>query len=445
MLRNKHHLLPALLLLSLATAALAAPVAPAAPEKTAVAVLQFEPRNISQSDAVILSDRLRAELVGTGYFNVLEREQMDKILREQKLQLTGACNDASCLVKVGQLMAVTKMMGGTISKIGNTYTVQARVIDVEKGVIEKEVSQDFTGTIEDLQQWGMRKVVWKIVPSASLFVTSIPSDAEVYWDNRKVGRTDLKIEDEAMGSHRLTIKKPGYQDYEGDVTLKEVRDYDLKVRLSVRSYLVRVVGAPAGAKVWLGDTILVGALPCSTALTFGSYNFKARAKGYRENGGLLTIDRDQDYKVRIDLKRRSRVKTALYSLLLPGRGQYYSNRPLWGTFYLLTWAGALAYTGVSVGGYVDARKGYDDARDDYLAAANAVDAARFYDEWQEKYGDAGKREKQLNRAITITAAWWAVNFLDAIVMFPGKPKVAVAPEADKTGSLRTSVSLTYNW
>ena len=119
-------------------------------EKTAVAVLQFEPRNISQAEAVILSDRLRAELVSTNHFNVLEREQMDKILREQKFQLTGACSDASCLVQVGQLMAVSKMMGGTISKIGNTYTVQARVIDVERGVIETEVSQDFTGTIEDL-------------------------------------------------------------------------------------------------------------------------------------------------------------------------------------------------------------------------------------------------------------------------------------------------------
>lgn len=177
-------------------------------EKTAVAVLQFEPRNISQAEAVILSDRLRAELVATNHFNVLEREQMDKILREQKLQLTGACSDASCLVKVGQLMAVTKMMGGTISKIGNTYTVQARVIDVEKGVIETEVSQDFTGTIEDVQQWGMKKVVWKMVPSASLFVSSIPADADVYWDARKVGKTDLKIENEALGSTGWCLKSP---------------------------------------------------------------------------------------------------------------------------------------------------------------------------------------------------------------------------------------------
>ncbi|MRR10038.1 PEGA domain-containing protein, partial [bacterium] len=231
----------------LAAAAAAQPPAGGAPEKTAVAVLKFEPRNISEAEAVILSDRLRAELVNTGQYNVLEREQMDKILREQKLQLTGACSDASCLVKVGQLMAVTKMMGGTISKIGNTYTVQARVIDVEKGVIETEVSQDFTGTIEDVQQWGMKAVVWKIVPSASLFVSSTPPGAEIYWDDRKVGTTNFKIENQAFGPHKLVLYKPGYEEYQGTVTLKEVKDYDVKVRLNLKHYDVRIGGTPPGA------------------------------------------------------------------------------------------------------------------------------------------------------------------------------------------------------
>jgi TM2 domain-containing membrane protein YozV len=437
------------LILLLAALAAALPAnaqdTPPVPEKTAVAVLQFEPRNISQAEAVILSDRLRAELVATNHFNVLEREQMDKILKEQKLQLTGACSDASCLVKVGQLMAVTKMMGGTISKIGNTYTVQARVIDVEKGVIDQEVSQDVIGTIEDLQQWGMKKVVWKLVPSASLFVSSIPSDAEVYWDNRKAGRTDLKIENEALGVHKLVIKKAGYKDYEGTVTLKEVKDYDTKVRLSIQQYQVALEGTPPGAQVWLGDSLKVGTLPCSVELPFGTYNFKFKAKGYHTVSGLVSIDRDQSYTLKLDLKRRSRFQAGVQSLFFPGSGQMYSGRKAWGTLYLLTWMGTMGLTGASIGAREGAAKDVNDAYDEYMLAPNANEAGTDYVAWVDAYSTYQDRKKQAQNAIYIAAGWWAFNFLDAMVFFPGKPKVKAAPVMDKTGAIKPSVSLTYSW
>ncbi len=416
-----------------------------AQEKTAVAVLQFEPRNISQAEAVILSDRLRAELVATNHFNVLEREQMDKILREQKLQLTGACSDASCLVKVGQLMAVTKMMGGTISKIGNTYTVQARVIDVERGVIETEVSQDFTGTIEDVQQWGMKKVVWKMVPSASLFVSSIPADADVYWDARKIGKTDLKIENEALGTHRLVLKKPGYQDYEGTVSLKEVKDYDMKVRLSVQQYQVALDGTPAGAEVWLGDTVKVGQLPCQASLPFGTYNFKFKAKGYHTVSGLVAIDRDQGYSLKLDLKRKSRTQAAITSLFLPGSGQRYSDRKAMGALYLVGWLGCMGWTGVSIGDYESSRSDTEEAKDLYDQAADAVAAQAAYEEWQSQYDELMTRDKRLKTAIYATVGLWVFQFIDAPAFFPGKPKVQAVPVPDKTGGLKTSLSLTYSW
>jgi hypothetical protein len=417
----------------------------AAQEKTGLAVLQFEPRNISQAEAVILSDRLRAELVNSRYFNVLEREQMDKILREQKFQLTGACNDATCLVKVGQLMAVSKMMGGTISKIGNTYTVQARVIDVEKGIIDQEVSQDVVGTIEDLQQWGMKKVVWKLVPSASLFVSSIPADADVYWDQRKVGKTDFKIENEGLGTHRLTIKKLGYEDYEGTVDLKEVKDYDIKVRLNIREYSVRVDGTPKGAQVVMNDTVKLGTIPCMTKLPFGTYNFKIKAKGYNNNAGLLVIDRDQNYSLNINLKRKSRVSAGFRSLFLPGSGQRYSNRQVMGTIYVLAWTGAMANMGFSIGNRMGSLKDSERAEEDYLQADNAVNSPDLFDEWQLKYDDFTIKDKRMKQAIYMAAAVWGINFLDAIVFFPGKPKVKVEPVKEQTGEVKTSASLTYCW
>ena len=45
-----------------------------------IAVLDFEGKQISDSEASILTDRLRNELIKSGNYNVLERSLMEEIL-----------------------------------------------------------------------------------------------------------------------------------------------------------------------------------------------------------------------------------------------------------------------------------------------------------------------------------------------------------------------------
>jgi TM2 domain-containing membrane protein YozV len=267
----------------------------------------------------------------------------------------------------------------------------------------------------------------------------------VYWDNRKVGKTDLKIENEALGVHKLSIKKPGYKDYDGTVILKEVKDYDTKVRLSIQEYLVSIEGTPAGADVWLGDTLKVGQLPCSVTLPFGTYNFKLKAKGYHTVSGLVAIDRDQSYTLKLNLNRRSRFRAGVQSLFFPGSGQMYSGRKAMGTLYLIAWMGAMGWTGASIGAREGAANEAQDAYDDYMAATNANEAGTAYIDWEERYGEWQDHKKEAQAAIYATAGLWAFNFLDAMIFFPHKPKVKAAPVLDKSGALKTSVSLTYSW
>tara|TARA_Y100000310_G_scaffold27100_1_gene25789 strand:+ start:3120 stop:3809 length:690 start_codon:yes stop_codon:yes gene_type:complete len=119
------------------------------PDKIPVAILDLEGRGISALEAATLTDRLRSEMVTVGAFVVVERGQMEMLLEEQGFQQTG-CTSAECAVEVGKLLGVQKMVTGSIGKLGELYTVDARMFDVQTGEIERVSKREHRGGIEGL-------------------------------------------------------------------------------------------------------------------------------------------------------------------------------------------------------------------------------------------------------------------------------------------------------
>ncbi len=125
------------------------PVMLSAQGKTNVAVLDLEGRGVSALEAATLTDRLRSEMVDIGYFQVIERGQMEMVLQEQGFQQTG-CTSAECAVEVGKLLGVEKMVAGSIGKLGALYTLDVRMFDVTTGGIERVSKREHRGDIEGL-------------------------------------------------------------------------------------------------------------------------------------------------------------------------------------------------------------------------------------------------------------------------------------------------------
>lgn len=111
-----------------------------AAEKMQVAVLELQPKGVSKVVAGAVSDIVRSEMVRTGLFVVVERGQMDEILKEQGFQMTG-CTDQSCAVKVGQLLSAKKILIGEVNKIGKAFMITVRIVDVEKGTSDFAASE----------------------------------------------------------------------------------------------------------------------------------------------------------------------------------------------------------------------------------------------------------------------------------------------------------------
>lgn len=114
-----------------------------------IAVSDFVAHGISLDYAAIISDQIRTELLKDSTIHLMERSQMDQILKEQAFSQSGACDASECAVQIGKLLSVDELVVGSIGKIGDMYTITMRLLDVESGEIIRSKSENYSGRIED--------------------------------------------------------------------------------------------------------------------------------------------------------------------------------------------------------------------------------------------------------------------------------------------------------
>ena len=81
-----------------------------------------------------VTDALTEAMFNTGAVKIFERENLEAILEEQKFQASGLVNEETAK-SIGMLAGVDFVCYGTLKDIGDEFTVNARVIDVETGEI----------------------------------------------------------------------------------------------------------------------------------------------------------------------------------------------------------------------------------------------------------------------------------------------------------------------
>ncbi len=132
-------------------------------EKNALtlAILDFEGLGISEQETRVLTNRLGTHLVQLGTFKIIERGQMQQILKEQDFQLTG-CTSDECAVEIGQLIGAQQMLAGSFGRFGSIYTIDMRIIDVATGGILRTTSYDVQGEAELLLTEGLAEAAKRI-------------------------------------------------------------------------------------------------------------------------------------------------------------------------------------------------------------------------------------------------------------------------------------------
>jgi TolB-like protein len=103
-------------------------------DKLSVAVLQFKTKEEEGDLARGVIEKLTASLVEQGRFKVMERAELDRILDEQKLALSGIL-DEDTAAQTGKGIGVDAVLLGSVLQVGIKADVNARLIDTETASI----------------------------------------------------------------------------------------------------------------------------------------------------------------------------------------------------------------------------------------------------------------------------------------------------------------------
>ena len=120
-------------------------------KKTAVAVIEFQSNGtLEKTELNTLSNRFRGLLTKTEKFQVIEFENMNEILRAKDFNVSDACNTVECAIQAGKLLEVGMVITGNFGRLGETYTVDLRLIDIQSGTIVQNEILDYHGKIDGL-------------------------------------------------------------------------------------------------------------------------------------------------------------------------------------------------------------------------------------------------------------------------------------------------------
>ncbi|HBD94997.1 MAG: hypothetical protein A2015_02560 [Spirochaetes bacterium GWF1_31_7] len=117
--------------------------------ETRVVVLNFNNVNIDKTVAEAATEILSTTIAQEKIFQVIERNQLDKIFNELKLNSNDEFNENQA-IEIGKLAKANSIIIGSLTKIGDTISVNARLIDVATGsiILAKRVSTDNINSLD---------------------------------------------------------------------------------------------------------------------------------------------------------------------------------------------------------------------------------------------------------------------------------------------------------
>ncbi|UCG62274.1 MAG: PEGA domain-containing protein [Candidatus Zixiibacteriota bacterium] len=184
-----------------------------------------------------------------------------------------------------------------------------------------------------------------------------------------------------------------------------------------------VRSVPQGASVRLsGGATVSGVTPARFRhLLIGDYELSLKKDGYETYRTTIELDPSKQMEMDIKLSPKTRFKTAVRSIFIPGWGQRYADKKTKGFIFT-------ALTVVAGVGYLFADDEYDYRYDEYVrlrdefdslsAAGNVDDLRRIYPDLEVARKNAYDAETVRRITIGIGVGIWALNVIDALFFFP---------------------------
>ncbi len=161
----------------------------------------------------------------------------------------GACDGlAPCLAQAGRYAGAHAVLEARIAALGGTLNISMRLIDTESGSELGRVAEALPDDAQERAEVLHRYCVQLLTPQTyvgSLVVKSSQAGAEVYLDDKLVGKTPLKkpLKHLRAGPHILRVAKAGFSDLYQFVDVIYKRSSTISVDLSTTTVTGVIVEA----------------------------------------------------------------------------------------------------------------------------------------------------------------------------------------------------------
>ena len=95
---------------------------------------------VPANDVAILTAELRTQIGRSSSHRLVTPEEMDAVSEELERQLSGGCDDASCIAELGGALGAKFLVTGQVGKLGSLFTLQLKLIDIETVAAQRTAS-----------------------------------------------------------------------------------------------------------------------------------------------------------------------------------------------------------------------------------------------------------------------------------------------------------------
>jgi TolB-like protein len=426
-----------------------------------VAVLVFEGRGISLSESTTLTDRFRTALADIGYVLIVEQRMLNNILEEQGLQQTG-CTSDECAVEVGSLLGVQYIIAGSIGKVGETFTIDSRMVSMETGAVVRSKQVTYLGKVDGLiveMQILAYLMLDREVPSELVAMREEGSALEIRSEDLEViggfigksGSTVAVVDFEGRGISSLEAQTLTDRFRTAVATTGVVRLVERRMMAELLDeqgfqqvgctsdecaievgQLLGVEYILGGAIGKVGETFTIDArmISVETGITerVKELTYEGKVDGLITEIQILAYHMvgvkppqallDRSIGGSIIITPKTKLGAVMRSAILPGFGQIYSDKKMWGYGWM---AAEIAIGGLIASSYSSfqtANSDYNSLMGLYNDAIDSDEIDLYKSQARDKFDEMEVAERQIKLFMQAAAGIWVSNMIHAYLVGP---------------------------
>ncbi len=210
-------------------------------------------------------------------------------------------------------------------KIGDSPLTKTELdygIHTIKAILKDYNPVEITVKIDSQNIYPVNITFEKSITYGSIKISSIPSGAQIFIDNKLQGETPKLIEQITTGIHTLTLKKADYNDIENNIVIEMDKTKEFYFTLKKENGFLNISTFPDKANCYLNNNFIGQAPIKNYPVDIGTYNLSISKENYDNFNEVIKINPGEDIRRDIILSQK---KSTIIINTIPDKAKIFIN------------------------------------------------------------------------------------------------------------------------